>query len=123
MNTFDSFILRRALVATCMTAAALGWQSASALGFGTSCIVNASTGASGGNSMAKSGFCDSEESASAGNTAGFYIDVVTPGGAFTTSSGHSYATVSAVPEPSTWMFLTAGVLGLALVSHRREAKR
>ncbi len=69
-------------------------------------------------------FPDSNAVADASNTAGFSVDVVTPGGSYTSMSGQSYVTVAtAVPEPSTWALLTAGLLATASLGRRQVARR
>lgn len=67
-------------------------------------------------------FPDTSAGADAADTAGFHIDVVTPGGTYSTLSGTSYLTVAAVPEPSTWALLTAGLLGIARLGRRRAGR-
>jgi hypothetical protein len=67
-------------------------------------------------------FRDSSAVADAANTAGFHIDVVTEGGAYSTLSGQYYASIAAVPEPSTWAFLASGLLALAGVRQRRSRR-
>ena len=52
----------------------------------------------------------SSATASALNTAGFRIDVVTPGGLYTSASGETY--ITSVPEPATAWFVGFGLLGL-----------
>lgn len=50
----------------------------------------------------------------ASHTARLVLTSWTPGVAFTTASGASYAPVSSVPEPSTWLLLRTGVVRLLL---------
>jgi hypothetical protein len=60
----------------------------------------------------------SDAVADAANTAGFRIDVLTPGGTYSTMSGQTY--VTAVPEPATAWLLAAGLLGTIVVMGRRR---
>lgn len=59
----------------------------------------------------------SDATASALNTAGFRIDVLTPGGLYTSASGESY--VTAVPEPATVWSLGFGLIALVGLARRR----
>lgn len=58
--------------------------------------------------------------ADAANTAGFRIDVVTPGGSYSTSSGQSYLT--AVPVPGALWLLGSGLLGLTGAARRKHSR-
>jgi hypothetical protein len=66
-----------------------------------------------------------EGSTSTDDSARFYIDVVTPGDSYSSESGHSYETPDqvAVPEPSAWLVLASGLLGLATFRGQRGAGR
>lgn len=63
-------------------------------------------------------FPGSNAIADAANTAGFYIDVVTPGGSYSSLSGQSYLTGVPVPA-AVWLF-GSGLLGLAGVARRKR---
>jgi hypothetical protein len=59
-----------------------------------------------------------EATANAANTAGFYIEVLSPGASLTTASGATYA--APVPEPaSAWMF-GVGVMSLLVAIRQRR---
>ena len=60
--------------------------------------------------------------ADAFNTSDFHIDVLTPGGTYSSLSGHNYATpiVSSVPEPGTAWLLAPALI--ALIGARRRRK-
>ena len=63
----------------------------------------------------------SESSTNFGDTAGFTIDVMTPGASLQTASGLSYATpTNTVPEPGTVALLIGAFLMLS-IARRREA--
>lgn len=59
-----------------------------------------------------------EAFANAGNTAGFQIEVLTPGASYITDSGQSYAAM--VPEPSSTAMLGLGTLTLLMLARRRR---
>jgi hypothetical protein len=60
----------------------------------------------------------------ASDTANAYITVLTPGASYTTASGASYATPSAVPEPkSIWVLMVAAFAMAWLGTRRRSANR
>lgn len=60
--------------------------------------------------------------ADAFNTSDFHVDVLTPGGTYSSLSGHSYVTplVSSVPEPGTAWLLAPALI--ALIGARRKRK-
>lgn len=62
-------------------------------------------------------FPDSNAIADAFNTAGFHIDVLTPGGSYTATSGQSYLT--AVPVPAAVWLFSSGLMGLIGVARRK----
>jgi hypothetical protein len=63
----------------------------------------------------------SNAAAEALNTSDFYVDVLTPGGTYSSLSGHDYLTpASPVPEPGAVWLLSAGLL--VLVGARRKRK-
>jgi hypothetical protein len=68
-------------------------------------------------------FAASDATVEAFDTAGFHIDVLSPGGSYTSLSGTNYATVvtAPVPEPATWMLLVAGMLMTGRLAHRRRS--
>ena len=49
------------------------------------------------------------------------LDAVTAGASTTGVSGFDYATVSGVPEPSTWLLLVAGIGALRIVRRAKPA--
>ena len=59
----------------------------------------------------------SNATASALNTAGFRIDVLTPGGLYSSASGETY--ITAVPEPATVWSLGFGLLALVGLGRRK----
>ena len=63
------------------------------------------------------------ELADLSNTGRLNIDFTTPGGSFTTLSGHDYSTnaVGAVPEPSTWAMMILGFFGIGFMAYRRRS--
>jgi hypothetical protein len=61
----------------------------------------------------------SNAAADAANTAGFRIDVLTPGASYSTLSSQTYFT-SSVPEPATAWLLAFGLLGTMVVVRRRQ---
>ena len=63
-------------------------------------------------------FPSSSAIADAANTAGFYIDVVTPGGSYSALSGRSYLTGVPVPA-AVWLF-GSGLLGLIGFARRNK---
>jgi hypothetical protein len=63
----------------------------------------------------------SNAAADALNTSDFYVDILTPGGTYSSSSGHDYLTpASPVPEPGAVWLLSTGLL--VLVGARRKRK-
>lgn len=56
----------------------------------------------------------SSATGNAANTANFFLIPVTPGATFTSASGGTYAAPAAVPEPATFLFVTAGLIGVAV---------
>jgi len=77
--------------------------------------LNAITQSSAGRLVGGAYVSASNAAADAANTAGFRIDVVTPGGSYSTLSGQSYATV---PEPAAASPLAIGLLGCMGVMRR-----
>jgi hypothetical protein len=69
----------------------------------------------------------SDAVADAANTAGFHIDVLTPGGSYSTLSGETYITAEAPPgtvaEPGTAWLLSSALLGSIAVMRRRGRLR
>lgn len=55
----------------------------------------------------------------ASHTAQMFLDPITPGITLVAESGHDYS-ISAVPEPATWLTLLAGVATLGAVLRRRR---
>lgn len=51
-------------------------------------------------------------------TATFFVDVLTPGAAYSTASNVSYA--APVPEPAHWALLSGGLLVVAMLARRRR---
>ena len=76
-------------------------------------ITQSSAGKVGGDYVSAS-----NAAADAANTAGFRIDVLTPGGSYSTLSGQTY--ITAVPEPATAWLLVCGLLGSFGVMRRRR---
>jgi len=68
-------------------------------------------------------FSDSNAIADASNTAGFHIDVMTPGGSYSSLSGQSYLTAaSPVPVPAAVWLFGSGLVGLIGVArHKKNA--
>lgn len=66
---------------------------------------------------------ESTSVADASNTAGFQIEVLTPGASYTSASGRSY--VAMVPEPETYALAAAGlaVIGLGRLGRQRHTER
>jgi hypothetical protein len=64
-------------------------------------------------------FAWSEATANAANTAGFWIEVMTPGVTLSSASGHDYSSLPAVPEPASVLLLGGG-LAAVLVAVRRQ---
>jgi hypothetical protein len=63
----------------------------------------------------------SNAAADALNTSDFYVDVLTPGGTYSSLSGHTYLTpASPVPEPGAVWLLSAGLLVLIGARRKRE---
>ncbi len=63
-------------------------------------------------------FPDSNAIADASNTAGFHIDVLTPGGSYSSLSGQSYLTTVPIPAAA-WLF-GSGLLGLIGVARKKK---
>jgi hypothetical protein len=61
--------------------------------------------------------------ASYGDTATFYVDVLTPGVTFVSFSGADYSSVSSIPEPGTSWLVFSGVLLPLLKRVGRQRKR
>jgi hypothetical protein len=61
--------------------------------------------------------------ASYGDTATFYVDVLTPGVTFISFSGADYSSVSSIPEPGTSWLVLSGVLLPLLKMVGRQRKR
>jgi hypothetical protein len=59
------------------------------------------------------------------HTGHFYLDPITPGATYTTASGLSYFTPTAlaVPEPTSWALLCSGLLALGTLAWRRSSPR
>jgi hypothetical protein len=57
------------------------------------------------------------------DSARFYIDVVTPGGSYSTGSGQSYESPVEVAEPAAWIVLAGGLLALLAFADPRGAGR
>ncbi|MBI1397579.1 MAG: PEP-CTERM sorting domain-containing protein [Betaproteobacteria bacterium] len=64
---------------------------------------------------------EAESIANASNTAGFYIDVLTPGGTISSLSGATY--LAPVPEPSTTWLLTGGLVGVVAFARRARVRK
>ncbi|MGE5451997.1 MAG: PEP-CTERM sorting domain-containing protein [Acidobacteriota bacterium] len=64
---------------------------------------------------------ESEATANASRTAGFQVEVLTPGASVTTASGRSYAAM--VPEPTSTAMAGAGLAGVLLMARRRRQGR
>lgn len=62
----------------------------------------------------------SEATADAANTAGFWIEVVTPGVTLSSASGHDYSSLPAVPEPASAALLAVGLLAVLGAAQRRR---
>ncbi len=63
-------------------------------------------------------FADSTAIGAFGSTASYYIDVLTPGASFTSESGASYRSLSAVPVPAAVWLFGSGLLGLIGIMRR-----
>jgi hypothetical protein len=74
--------------------------------------ISVSAGTSG-----STGVTLSDSSVEAGNTAHYYLDVLTPGASAVTGSGVDYS--SPVPEPSTALLAALGLTGVAAACRRR----
>ena len=84
--------------------------------------LHAMTGAFAGRSRPQADYVSSSNAvADAWNSADFHIDVLTPGGSYSTLSGASYLTgaVNQVPEPSTWILFASGLLVVGWLTNRR----
>ena len=87
--------------------------------------LSATTGAFAGRRPQTGYVSSSYAVADAANSADFRIDVLTPGGTYSTLSGVAYATVAVtpVPEPETWLMMVSGLLMVGrLVKTRRSGR-
>ena len=62
-----------------------------------------------------------EATANASNTAGFQVEVLTPGASYTSASGRSYAAM--VPEPTSTAMAGAGLMSVLIMARRRRSAR
>ena len=58
----------------------------------------------------------------AGNTARLFFDTLTPGTSLVSTSGHNYS-ITAVPEPGSWLLMGLGLTGLFVRQGRRGLSR
>ena len=82
--------------------------------------LSATTGAFAGGGPQTGYVSSSYAVADAANSANFHIDVLTPGGSYSTLSGASY--LNPVPEPSTWILFASGLLVVGRLAHRRAVR-